>query len=432
MNKSVPYPKIFSVLFLLVLPFFITACSVSDLPLVGPLLGGGSGSGKILVWGLWEPKEVYAPVIEDFKSVNSKITIEYEERPFVSLKSYKESVFTRINDGSASDILLVHNSWVPSLVGKLSPAPSKIFTADEFAGTFYPVAKDYGVSDGKVYGVPVSYDGLALIYNRDMFSAAGISTPPTTWTEFRDFAMRLTKKDEKGNILQAGAAVGAVNNVEHFSDILGMLFAQGDIKVPSELNTQQAADALSFYTNFVTSEKVWSDVLQPSTEAFADKKVAMIFAPSWQVLNIIARNPKVNIGVAPTPRALDLDGKPIEKDWASFWMFVVPKNSKNTKASWEFLKFLTKDESQRKLFAEESKLRVFGEPFSKASLAGELSGNAYLAPYVKMGVSAKSGILAGRSGNDKETDVLKTAVNSVLSGVTPAEALATAHKELNK
>lgn len=427
-----PNSKVKSLILLAALPLFLTACSISDIPFIGGFFKSQPKSANLTVWGLFEPKEIMDVVIADYTATHPNVTITYEQRPFVSLKSYKESIFTRLSEGSAPDIVLVHNSWVAPVASNLTPAPSKLMSVDEYSGTFYPVAKTSAVIDNKVYAVPASYDGLALIYNKDMFSEVGISSAPTTWEDFRVAAAKLTKRDDKGNILQAGAAIGTANNIEHFSDIIGLLFAQGDINVPADLNTQSAADALTFYTNFATTEKVWSDVLQPSVEAFADKKVAMIFVPSWQILSVISRNPQVNIAVAPAPKALDLEGNPIAIDWGSFWMYSVSKNSQSGDAAWDFLKYLSSEEAQRKLFSEESKVRPFGQAYSRTSLQGELSGNAYLDAYVKTAIDAKSGVLASRSGNDKETDVLKTAVNSVLSGVPAAEALDTAYKSLVK
>lgn len=423
--------KVKSLFLLSFISLFLTACSLKDLPVIGGLFKGKEKPVTLSVWGLWEPKEVVEPVLTDYKQKKPTVAVEYEERSFISPKSYKESVTTRLSEGSAPDIILVHNSWVPYIKDSLAPASSKIMTVDQYSSSFYPVAKESAVFDDKIYAIPLSYDGLALVYNKDMFNEAGISSPPSTWEEFRVDAVKLTKRD-KENIVQAGASMGTANNVEHFSDILGLLFAQGSVKFPDDIDSQAAVDILSFYTNFATTDKVWSDILQPSVEAFADGKVAMIFVPSWQILNILARNPQVNIGVAQVPRQPDLSGNPIVVDWGSFWMFAVSKDSKNANTAWEFLKYLTSEDGQKKLFSESSKVRAFGQAYSLQSLQGDLSGNAYLDPYVKSAPTAKSGLLAGRSGNDREVDVMKTAVNAILSGTVPSEAAAAAKTALNK
>ncbi len=424
-----PSPKFKLIALAVLSPLILTACSVSDLPVIGKFFAKKDSANvatpvELTMWGLWEPKDLIGSVNNEYKKEKPNVSINYEERSVVgSLKNYKDSVFTRLSEGTAPDIIVVHNTWVPFLRDNLAPAPDGVVNAE----AFYPVAKAWGSSaDQKsVYAVPLSYDGLALVYNRDMFTEANLSAPPTSWEEFRQMAVALTKRDKDGVISQAGAAIGTANNIEHFSDILGLFFSQASVKVPDDLNSKAAADALTFYTNFATQEKVWSDVLPQSVEAFADRKVAMAFVPSWEVLNILARNPQINMGVASVPKALDLEGRAIDVNWGSFWMVAVSKSSKNPAVAWDYLRFLTTEDTQRKLFSEGSKVRAFGQPYALKSLQSELSGNAYLDTYLRSGDTAKSGVFASRAGNDKEVDALKTAVNSVIAGEAAEKALIT-------
>ncbi|WP_336212379.1 ABC transporter substrate-binding protein [Nonomuraea sp. LPB2021202275-12-8] len=47
--------------------------------------------------------------------------------------------------------------------------------------------------DGKVYGVPNVHYGVGLVYNRKLFTEAGLdpNTPPTTWAEIREAAKKI-------------------------------------------------------------------------------------------------------------------------------------------------------------------------------------------------------------------------------------------------
>src|SRR5258708_889062 len=56
---------------------------------------------------------------------------------------------------------------------------------------------DAGTYKGKVYGVDPGINGMALFYNTDMFTAAGLK-PPTTWAEVKDDAAKLTKNGGYG------------------------------------------------------------------------------------------------------------------------------------------------------------------------------------------------------------------------------------------
>jgi ABC-type glycerol-3-phosphate transport system substrate-binding protein len=61
-----------------------------------------------------------------------------------------------------------------------------------------PQLVDMVTADGKYYGVPTMAYAMGLIYNRDLFTQAGLDpdAPPTTWVQVREAAK--TIKDETG------------------------------------------------------------------------------------------------------------------------------------------------------------------------------------------------------------------------------------------
>ncbi len=75
---------------------------------------------------------------------------------------------------------------------------------------FFPVLWEDGkLADGKRYMMPAVKSDIVMWYNKDMFTAAGITRPPATWQEFADDCAKLTKTDDKGNQIQWGASFGS-------------------------------------------------------------------------------------------------------------------------------------------------------------------------------------------------------------------------------
>jgi len=67
---------------------------------------------------------------------------------------------------------------------------------------------------GDFYGVPWRGDIRAFIYRTDAFEDAGIEDAPDNWEEIVDAAVKLTERDENGNVKRWGYAYGtAVNSV---------------------------------------------------------------------------------------------------------------------------------------------------------------------------------------------------------------------------
>lgn len=418
--KKLPIQKIFLTSFLAYLAIIPSGC---NLPFIKP----PAKQIELTYWGLFEPEEVFAPLIEEYQKENPNIKINYEQRAYSTLAQHKETLLTRLREGTGPDIFRIHNTWIPQFAAELSPLPSSVISSSEFANTFYPSAQNLLSYQNQLYAIPLMYDGLMLFYNRKHFEEAGVNRPPADWEEFREVAVRLTRTDEETKrITQAGAAMGTASNVAHFSDILGLMLAQSRIDFPRDLTSSSARDALIFYTNFSTKDKVWEPSLPYSIQAFAQGKVAMIFAPSWRTFEIQALNPGLDFAVASVPQIPPLPKEgPTTINWASFWAEGVNLDSKNSEGAWKFLKFLSEPENMRRLYSEEAKLREFGEPYSRKDLGSVLLTNDYLAPLIDGAPTSTSFIIADASGNDVYVEAVAEAINSVLQGKDVDQALET-------
>lgn len=378
------------------------------------------GGVKLTYWGLWEDENVFIPLINEYEKNHRSVKIEYKKQ---SPTEYRERLQVSITQGKGPDIFRFHNTWLPMLKNELSPVPTTVFSLSDFQKTFYPVAtQDLKLGDS-LYGIPLEIDGLALLYNVDIFKAAGVS-PPTTWEGFQKAAVILTVKDAQKRIQTSGLALGTTNNVDNWSDILAEMFLQDgvDLKNPQG---KLAEDALIFYTSFAQGDnKTWDETLPPSTLAFTQGKVAMIFVPSWQIINIKAKNPQLNFKVLPVPQ---LPG--INVTWASYWVEGVSVKSPHQAEAWDFLKYLSQKETLVKFYTEASKTRLFGEPYSRQDLAQSLKDDPYLGPYIQQAPRAQSFYLASQTFdngiNDKLIKYLEDTVNAVNRGVSPRSALET-------
>lgn len=370
-------------------------------------------------WGLWEPTSVMQAVIADYEAANPNIKITYSMQ---SPKNYRSRFMTASTQANPPDIVRIHNTWLPMLKKDLAPSPDTVLKVSDL-GDYYPIVQQNFVSGGKIYALPLEIDGLALIYNEDILKEAG-ATPPSDWNSLRKLAFDLTKTNPETKIIErAGVALGTTGNVEHWSDILGLLILQnsGNPGKPSETAVQ---DALTFYTIISTQDKSW-DASQPnSVYAFATGTVAMIIAPSWQVSEIKAINPDLNFKVAPAPVLPSANYA-----WASYWAEAVPLASKNSTEAWKFIKYLGTPEVLQKMYAGASQIRALGEPYPLKSLSGTLANDPLAGPFVAQGPNYKSWYLAARTYDDGINDQLskyyEDAINAVNNGQTIGAVLKT-------
>jgi len=384
---------------------------------------------SLTYWGLWEDKEVFEPLISSYQKKNPHITINYQK---MSPENYREKLLVRTQNGQGPDIFRFHNTWIPQIKQILSPLPWSVMSNEEFEKTFYKIhQRDLKVGNN-YYGLPLMIDGLVLICNIDLLKKAGIEGPPTSWDELNEMVPKLTVKDPSGAILTSGIALGLASNVEHFSDIFALMLYQngGDIK---KLDNEEAAGALEAYRRFSEKESAfWDETLPNSITAFIQEKVAMIFAPSWQVLVIKASNPEINLKVVSVP---SLPGaKPVSI--ASYWVEGVSKASPNQLEAWKFLRFLVEKENLTKFYELASRQRLFGEPYSRVDLGPLLLQNEYLGAVIKQADYFISVPMISRTFdnglNDEIVKYIENAINATVEGVSYQEALRTAKQGVDQ
>lgn len=327
---------------------------------------------KLEVWGLFDDREAFAEIIENYRKLNPNVAdINYKK---LTPDTYKKDLLEALASGQGPDIFLVRNNWFPSFADKVAPAPAEILPEQKFRSDFADVVANDFLNQGQAYAVPLSVNSLALFYNKDLFNAAGITAPPKTWEEFVEDTKRLTRIGAGGQILQYGAAMGTAYNINRSTDILGLLMLQGgtemidkdgrkanfdqSIKVGND-SIAPGENALNFYTQFAKNKApfyTWnsSPLVHYSLDAFSEGTLAMMLNYSWNIRAVEDKAPKLNFAVAPAPQLPDR--QPV--NYANYWGYAVAKNkiagaiganpnqpqiSNETRVAeaWRFLRYLT-------------------------------------------------------------------------------------------
>ncbi len=415
--------------------------------LLSVFLGGKKNNKPVTLtyWMLWEDAATFDPIIKEYQRKNPNVTIKVQK---MTIDDYREKLSAQIPDGRGPDLFRFHNTWLPELRDIVSPLPTSIMSHQEFEKTFYPVQSkdlcmnsdnslcDVNVANRKkyaYYGIPLEIDGLVLLYNADLFNKASIEKPPNNLDELIDtnFLSKFTFKDTDGKLRSSAIAMGTTSNVEHFSDIFGLLLLQngGDLK---KLDDPTAAGALEGYRKFA-EVGVWDDTMPNSIAAFTQEKVAMIIVPSWEILSIHAQNPDLKFKVAPIP--FNLPGNQ-SVSLATYWAEGVSKKSPNPLEAWKFLKFLSEKDTMTKLYAEEKKTRLFGEPYSRVDLSDKLISDEYVGVVIQQAENYSSMPIISRTYdkglNDSIVKYIENAINATEQGVKYEEALAPAKQGINQ
>jgi multiple sugar transport system substrate-binding protein len=388
---------------------------------------------ELSYWGLWEPESVMQPFIDEYNETHSNVKIIYSQQPF---KNYESRLYTRLQQSTSStepspDIVRINNTWTSKFYSYLTPLPSNVMDSSTYAEIFYPTAiNDFTAKDGNIYAIPWEIDGLAIFYNKQLLSSAGVSTPPTDWDSFIELAQELTTKNSAGQIIQSGLAIGTADNISHSADILSylMLLNNADIidetRTVTNLTSDEVLSAVNIYTRYTLDDNaLWSSDLRNDLEMFYNGKLAMMFAPSWRAFDIIQSAPSIEFGIAPLPQLEN--NNPVY--YSMYWGDAVNITCKYPEIAWDFIKFLA--DKQEEIFSASSQIRAFGEPYSFVSLNSSLEDNPYLTAYATMAPYMKSWSMGSQTFVEQS---LNSAITSIVEdGVDISSAMQNAQEDIN-
>lgn len=286
---------------------------------------------ELEVWGVFDDSDAYGEFFGKYTELNKNHIggISYRK---MSEDTYRDDLIRAFAEGNGPDIFMIRNSWLPLFENLIAPAPDYQTNEKEIRDAFVDVAVDDSLIDGKLYAVPLSVDSLALYYNKDIFDAAGIVSPPATWDDLLLDAKLLNEVDAYGNIVQSGVALGTAKNINRSTDILLALALQRGLEPKSDAfgNTLPFGDdsmtrSLDFYSRFaaVGSEYYsWNPRQHYSIDAFYEGTLGMMINYSWHADTIRKKNAKLDFRSAPLPQTPGSE----PSNYANYWTFVVAKN----------------------------------------------------------------------------------------------------------
>ncbi|MEK7174827.1 MAG: extracellular solute-binding protein, partial [Patescibacteria group bacterium] len=324
--------------------------------LLGFLFGRKSppaSTAQLEFWGTDSPA-VWETIISAYQTANPGVGIKYVQK---NSAGYEKELLNSLASGRGPDIVFIQNTWLNKHLNKLSPAPPNSMNIAAFKDVFMDVATKDLIRSGQVYAVPFYVDTLGLYYNKSLYNNAGLINSPKTWEEFNQVVKQISQKDDDGNIIRSGAALGTAGNVNYASDILQMIMLQTGAVMISPDGREAVFDrtvslegrpyspaqtALDFYTSFAVATKpvyAWNARMQNSLKAFTTGQTAMYIGYSRDLKAI--KDSGINFGVASLPQIKDTRRDPsyLDINWASYQAGAVTQTSANKNAAWNFLIF---------------------------------------------------------------------------------------------
>ena len=355
-----------------------------------------------------EPQHSAVGAVLDSCAAGAGVKIDHES---VANPQLMPKVLQQLSSHTLPDLLMLDNPNLQQIAqtGALTP----LSTAGVDLSGFYPSILSAGTYQGKVYGLAPGVNSIALIYNKDMLSAAGI-TPPTTWAELTADAAKLTTPKHYG------FAMSADNDGEGSWQFLPFFWSNGgDLE---HLDSAASVQSLQLVAGMVKSGSMsksavtWaqSDV----NDQFIAGKVAMMINGPWQFPTLDAAK-GLHYGVAsiPVPAAGDSVKVPLGGE---VWTVPVTTTAKE-KAAAKVLACMNSSANQLS-FAQ----KVGYVPSLESAAAQIAKLNPALAPFVAEVATAQSRTAEVGTKFPTIATAIETALQSALTGAATPQAAMTA------
>jgi len=313
-----------------------------SLALAGPTVAAAA---EIVVWHAYraEEKEAFEKVVAQYNASpaakGNKVTT-----LAVPYDAFADKITAAVPRGKGPDIFI----YAQDRLGGWIEAGNTVDPIDFFLDKvtrerFIPTTVDAMTYRGTVYGLPLNYKVITMIYNKKL-----VSVPPRTSGELVTMASKLT--DQKA--ARFGLAYSYTDFYYHACLMNGFGGRVFEAQGRPVLNNPQNVQAMELLMRWFTKDKILP--AEPSTalitSLFNEGKAAIVFSGPW-FLGEIAKG--VDYGLALLPTLDEAGGKPM-RPWMTVEGVFIASPSKNKDAAYEFAKFLT-DGAAAKVLAVEGR-----------------------------------------------------------------------------
>jgi multiple sugar transport system substrate-binding protein len=217
-------------------------------------------------------------------------------------------------------------------------------------------ARDLAVSgDGKTYAVPWTTDTFAMMYNKELFTQAGIASFPKTFEELRATSQQIHQKTGKAGWAFAAGSCGTPGiwfslNFYWWSKGPGLIDRNPDGKFRVAMTPAEIQEGFDYYNRYLqeghnpkSSISVCLWAAPEIVEGMVSGSMAIASVPDTVANEIIEkwrqRNPGKELPFATAPHPAGPNGS---RTFFGGRMLAISANSKNVEASWKLIQFLAK------------------------------------------------------------------------------------------
>ncbi len=300
-------------------------------------IGASAAMAQDVTLTLWTesataPEGVFA---QEFSEMDNGITIDVREIRFDDLVT---DTLRAVATGTNPDLIAIDNPDHAAFAsrGAFLDITEMVAASDVIdIEQVFPGPRSSLTWDGQVFGIPRASNTIALYYNKDLFTAAGLDpdSPPQTWDELLEAARTLNDpaNDVYGLAFSARASEEGTFQFLPWAQMAGGSF--------DNINADGVAEALSLWNTFLSEGLASPDTLTrgqwDSTGTFNGGNAAMVISGPWE-LGRMSEDAQFDWGVTLLPTR-EADGE--RASALGDFNLAIFANTENADAAFQFMEY---------------------------------------------------------------------------------------------
>lgn len=312
--------------------------------------GGNKSSDGTLTMQIWDTaqRDAMQALADAYHEINPDVTIEVQ---VTSWDEYWTKLEAAAGSGNLPDVFWMHTNNILMYAdnGMLADV-TDLYDDDTYSHySDISIANTQG-SDGRMYGVPKDKDTVCLVYNKEMFDAAGVSYPDETWT-WDDLV------DASAKIYEATGKYGYMAYADDQLGYWNFVYQNGgyilnEDKTAAGLDQPATIEAMKFYIGLQDNDWCPDQTYFAETapgNAFFSEQGAMFFEGTWSLLSEMQNYPEMqgkwDVAVLPkAPNPATGDGRATISNGLCY---ATSADNQDNETVMNFLRWLGTEEAQQ-------------------------------------------------------------------------------------
>ena len=268
----------------------------------------GKTEANLTIWVYGWEKASADKVAEDAVSYLEDTGTKVEVVPVAS-DNYSTKIQATLAGGENPDLAFIDAGYMSiQLASRDKIIELDDYGVNDYKDRFYESVWDTMTYNGKVHGLRITANNLALFYNKDMFDKIGLDYPTEAWTwdDLREAAIKLT--DHAQNIYGLDLPIYNADGGYTWTWLPFLWQNNGvllnDDRTEAIFNSPEGVEALEFWKTMVqTDESVPLQAPPSGIDRFSSEMIAMSINGPW-MLNPYVNDPDFGskFDVAPLPQ----------------------------------------------------------------------------------------------------------------------------------